>query len=446
MKRLIFLLSLFVTCVRASAQDVWGMQDCIDYALTHSRELKKQDWSQRSNHTQLVEAVMAFMPNLSASSGVNYSFGRSLDPETNTYNTVSNFSNSYSLGLSVPLFQGGRLVQQLKMQLVQQQYDKTALQNLKDQTAMGVMTAFVQVAYFQQLDVYVREKRKESLLSLQQIRRQSALGLRSEADVMLVEAQYAEDDYNVTHTAHLLENALLELKRQMGYPVGDTLAVAVGSLVGGQAAEAIGPSATGEEILRTYTYADGHHPTLRMSRFNLQSQLYARRYAFGNFLPSLSFSAGVSSSYFRRLGEKGYAPYREQFRNNLGEYFAFNVSLPLFQRLGNVMNYRRRKFQYRIAQEEHARQQEQLLAEIQQAVLQREALCKECLHLERQLKADSVAYRVVACKFEEGLVGPVDLRSAAASLQSSRASLLECRLNLFVQGRVAAYYRGEPLY
>ena len=44
------------------------------------------------------------------------------------------------------------------------------------------------------------------------------------------------------------------------------------------------------------------------------------------------------------------------------------------------------------------------------------------------------------------LAGAVDLRTAAASLQSSRASLLQCRLDLFVQSRVVDYYQGVPLY
>ena len=166
----------------------------------------------------------------------------------------------------------------------------------------------------------------------------------------------------------------------------------------------------------------------------------------GNFFPTVSFSAGVSSSYFRRLGASGYDAFHRQFKNNLGEYFTFNVSLPLFQRLGNVMNYRRRKYQYRIAQENQAQQQEELLAEVQQAVLQREALRKECRQKRRQVEADSLAYRVVARKFEEGLAGAIDLRTAAASLSSSRASLWQCRLDLYVQSRVVAYYRGEPLY
>ena len=110
------------------------------------------------------------------------------------------------------------------------------------------------------------------------------------------------------------------------------------------------------------------------------------------------------------------------------------------------MNYRRRKYQYRIAQENQAQQQEELLAEVQQAVLQREALRKECRQKRRQVEADSLAYRVVARKFEEGLAGAIDLRTAAASLSSSRASLWQCRLDLYVQSRVVAYYRGEPLY
>ena len=151
MKRVFSIICLCVSGLAAAGQEAWTVQDCIAYALEHNRSLKQQHWSLRSDRTRLTEAVTAFLPSMSAGTGVNYSFGRSLDPETNTYNTVSNFNNSYSLSLSLPLFQGGRLVQQLKMQLVQQQYGKTSMEELKDQTALSVMNAFAQVVYYRQL-------------------------------------------------------------------------------------------------------------------------------------------------------------------------------------------------------------------------------------------------------------------------------------------------------
>lgn len=446
MKRFLFFFTLCASGVGVSGQEAWDVQDCIDYALEHNRDLKKQQWTARGNRTQQVEAFMAFLPSVSASSGINYSLGRSVDPETNTYNTVSNFSNSYSASLSLPLFQGGRLVQQLKMSLVQQQYDKTYMEELKDRTALNVMNAFAQAVYYRQLGVYAREKLEESRDKLRQVRRQCELGLKSQADVVLVEAQHAQDDYDLTHTESLWENALLELKQQMNFPADDSLALAPGRMADGAPVPDVPSPSVHEEIIQTYAYAGLHHTSSQLSRLNMRSQLYARRQALGNFFPTVSFSAGVSSSYFRRLGDSGYDTFHRQFKNNLGEYFTFNVSLPLFQRLGNVMNYRRRKYQYRIAQENQAQQQEELLAEVQQAVLQREALRKECRQKRRQLEADSLAYCVVARKFEEGLAGAIDLRTAASSLQSSRASLLQCRLDLYVQSRVVAYYRGEPLY
>ena len=338
MKRFLFLFTLCVAGVGGFGQDVWDVQDCIGYALEHNRDLKKQQWTARGNRTQHVEAFTAFLPSVSASSGASYSLGRSVDPETNTYNTVSNFNNSYSLSLSLPLFQGGRLVQQLKMSLVQQQYDKTYMEELKDRTALNVMNAFAQAVYYRQLGIYAREKLEESRARLRQVRRQCELGLKSQADVVLVEAQHAQDDYDLTHTESLWENALLELKQQMNYPADDSLALVPGGMADDVSMPDVPVLSVHEEVIRTYAYAGLHHTSSQLSRLNVRSQLYARRQALGNFFPTVSFSAGVSSSYFRRLGASGYDAFHRQFKNNLGEYFTFNVRLPLVQRLGNVMN------------------------------------------------------------------------------------------------------------
>ena len=423
----------------------WTMQDCIRHAITHSHNLKSYEWNVKSQKTQLTEAYTAFLPSLSAGSGLSYSFGRSIDPGTNSYSTVANLNNNYSASLSIPLFRGGILVNQLKISQTQLAAGRSQLEAQKDQTALNVMNAFTEAVYYDLMTEYAREKLEESRLQTHKTRRMAELGMKGKSDMALIEAQLAQDEYDYTHSLYLKENALLALKNLMNFPAEDSLALNTTLLPIADTATTDG-IAMAEETAQSYRWSETHNPGMRQSRLNLQQQLYYRRQALGNFFPNISFSAGISTSYFRTLGEPGFDHFGRQFKNNLGEYVSFNVSLPIFSRLGNIMNYRRREFQYQIARESHEQQQTSLWTTIRQTILERESLRKEYIRMQKKVEADSIAYTVVARKFDEGLAAPLDLKTAAATLLSGRATLLQCRLNYALKQRLAAYYSGQPLY
>lgn len=56
-------------------------------------------------------------------------------------------------------------------------------------------------------------------------RRMEELGLKGKADVAQIEAQMAEDDYNLTHMKNMYDASVITLKDFMNYPVDQTLDV-----------------------------------------------------------------------------------------------------------------------------------------------------------------------------------------------------------------------------
>lgn len=444
-KKLFIILGWGSMVLSIQAQERWDLQMCIEYGLTHNRSLKKQLLNIRSNQTQLTEAYMAFLPSLSGNTGLGYSFGRSVDPETNTYFTTSNLNNNYSVGISIPVFKGGALVHQLKIRKVQQEMGKTYLEVLKDETALHIIEAYIAVVYYHEMIVYARQRLEESKVQVKKIRLQKELGMKGKAEVALIEAQYAQDDYTLTHTENQKESALLKLKQLMNFPAENPLHITLSSEIANEPIHSPALDVP-HEIAQTYTLALENNPNIQRNRLSLRSQLYSRRQALSNFFPNISFSAGASSSFYRSLNKGAYKKFSQQLKDNRGSYLSFNVSIPLFNRLGNIMNYRRQKIQYHIAQEDYEAGQEALRTSVQQAILDRESLRKEYLRMQRKVEADSIAYHIVARKFDEGLCPPIDLQSAANTLLSSRASCLQCRLNFFIKSKLTAYYQGQELY
>ena len=170
----------------------------------------------------------------------------------------------------------------------------------------------------------------------------------------------------------------------------------------------------------------------------------------GKLLPTLSVEAGISTSYFENLkSENAPVAFKNQFKNNRGEYIYFSFSFPFFDGLipeGWLLGVvSRARNTVRIAYEKQTETLRQLQKDVEQAVLDREGYAKETIQMEKKVKADALAYQITLRKFEEGLMSPLDVQTNATILLNSKADLLQRRLLYIMKCRQVDYYKGQPL-
>ena len=197
------------------AQTAWTMLQCMQYAVEHNHEVKRAELELDNYRAQKTGTAGRFLPAVDANIGAQYNFGRAIDPETNGYTDVNTFYNGYSLQTSLPVFDGFSRVHALKAAKASELMGQSALQQSKSQTALSVLQAFTDVAYYEGLVKMAREKIEETTLLLQQTRVLEEVGRKSRAEVAQVEAQKAEADYELTRQQNLLASAMLELKKSM---------------------------------------------------------------------------------------------------------------------------------------------------------------------------------------------------------------------------------------
>ena len=100
------------------AQDTatMNLKDCMRYAVEHSTKVRIQDANNRDAQIDRRDAILAaFTPQVNGSTYAYSNFGRSIDPETNTYSRTTSFHNGYSLSAGMTLFNGFQAVNNLKI-------------------------------------------------------------------------------------------------------------------------------------------------------------------------------------------------------------------------------------------------------------------------------------------------------------------------------------------
>ena len=140
------------------------------------------------------------------------------------------------------------------------------------------------------------------------------------------------------------------------------------------------------------------------------------------------------------------ASFREQFRNNAGEYVYATLSIPLFNRLNTLSNIRRQRNNVKRAEEELSYRHNELQRLIREALTDLKNCRKEAEKMRLKVEADSMAAHLTSRQYEEGLASTIDVQTSATALLQSRAQLLQCRLTYLYKIRMLNYYKGVPLW
>ena len=452
MKQALIILLVF-TAGQSLAQGEWSMQQCMQYAVEHNHEVKRAELELDNYKASKTGAIGRFLPSVNASIGAQYNFGRAIDPETNGYTDVSTFYNGYSLYASLPVFDGFSRIHALKAAGASTLMGRASLRQKQDQTALNVLQAYTNVAYYEGLVKMADEKVQETELLLKQIRLLEEVGRKSAADVAQVESQKAEADYELTRQQNLYASAMLELKKTMAFPMQDTLLLSVRNVrnrlvaCNRRDARTLSPSGTNSE---SATYGLGLvqelNPELQAAQYQVQASKHEWHQARAAFYPSLSLSAGLNTTYYHTLHSDAGASFSNQFNNNMGEYVGATLSIPLFNRLQTITSIRKAKNNYRIAQETYKQKQLELEKLSREAWQDWQGYLKQTVQMVEKVEADSIAYQLTKRQFEEGLSTAIDLRTTSAQLLNSKATLLQCQLMAMVKEQLVRYYNGETIW
>ena len=434
MKRTMTIL-LAATTLQVQAQEPWSMQQCMQYAVEHNHEVKRAEIELDNYKANKTVAIGRFLPSVDASIGAQYNFGRAIDPETNGYTDVSTFYNGYSLNASLPVFDGFSRFHALKAAGASILMGRASLRQKQDQTALNVLQAYTNVAYYDGLVKMADEKVQETELLLKKIRLLEEVGRKSAADVAQVESQKAEADYELTRQQNLYTSAILELKKAMAFPMQDTLLLRSLRSFTTQCCR-ISNSVELQEL----------NPELQAAQYQVQASKHEWHQARAAFYPSLSLSAGLNTTYYHTLHSDAGESFSNQFKNNMGEYVGATLSIPLFNRLQTITSIRKAKNNYRIAQETYKQKQLELEKLSREAWQDWQGYLKQTVQMVEKVEADSIAYQLTRRQFEEGLSTAIDLRTTSAQLLNSKATLLQCQLMAMVKEQLVRYYRGEAIW
>ena len=437
----------------AKAQDTTAMdlKACMRYAVEHSTKIRIQHADNRDAQIDRRDAILAaFTPEISGGTYAYTNFGRSIDPETNTYIRTTSFHNGYSLSGGIVLFNGFQAVNNLKITKTAKLMGFTKEQQLEDQICLATMEAYCNVLYYTELEKALQAQVATAEKAVQLATRQEQLGQKSHADVVQMQSDLAERQYQLTTCRNNLNNAIITLKDVMFWPIEEPLKIDGSDVELSQFPLSKGAGGLGslidqsEEIDEFVNRAKNLMPEVSLAEGTMKNARLALKTARWQLVPTLSLYGGWSTSFFTYPGMEGYVPtpYFDQLKNNSGEYVQLSLSIPIFDRLSKHSNIARKKNAYDRAQADYEQTLQTVEAEVRRAIADRDGSADALFQAATRANLQNEAFALNTKRFEQGLISSIEYQTASNNYLNALAEHLNARLQYFIKCSVVTYYGG----
>lgn len=435
--------NLFIKCVvtalalaetvSASGQTTMTLNDCMRYAISNSTKVRIQQAAIDDAQIARRDAALTlFTPQISAQTYAYYNFGRSIDPQTNTYFNTTSFHNNYGVSAGYDLFDGFKAVNNYKISKTGMLIADSQEKQVEADICLAVMEAYYNVVYYKRLcDVY-EEQVAVAEQALAKAKRQEELGQKGHADVIQMEADLADRQYDLTNTYNKYQDQKMTLSDLMFWPMDEELVIDTSMPVW-----QIEPVAT-ESVV---DFALEHNPGVRIASWkelNAKRELSTAKW---QVLPSIGLYAGWNTSYYTYQGAAT-SPFWNQFRNNGGEYVEVSLQIPIWNRLAKASAISKKRNALQKASAELDQKRRDVESEVRRAVQDRDGSAIAYQQAQRKAEVQAEAYTLNLKKLEQGLISPLEFQTANNNYLKAQADEMNSLFKYLIKQAVVRYYNG----
>ena len=417
----------------ADGQKVMTLRDCMEYAISNSTKVRIQQAAIGDAQIDRRDAALAlFTPQINAQTVAYYNFGRNIDPETNTYIQTTSFHNSYGVSAGYDLFDGFKAVNNWKISktglLIAQSQEK----QVEADICLAVMEAYYNVVYYKRLTDVHEEQVATAESALKKAKRQEELGQKGHADVIQMEADLADRQYDLTNTYNMYVSQKMTLADLMFWPVDEELIIDTSMPVW-----QIEPVAA-ESVV---DFALDHNPGVNVASWK---ELNARRElttAKWQLMPSIGLYGGWNTNYFTYPNQPT-AAFGTQFRNNMGEYVQLSLSIPIWDRLAKASRISKKRHALDKATAELDQKRRDVESEVRRAIQDRDGAATAYQQAQRKAEVQAEAYTLNLKKLEQGLISPLEFQTANNNYLKAQADEMNSLFKYLIKQAVVRYYNG----
>ncbi len=459
--------------IQGQENKVWTLEECINYALDHNINIKKQYLNINFQEEVLMQSKLGMLPNFNGYASHGYNWGQRVDPFTNEFATDRVRSNNLYLQGDLNLWSGFQqlnLVKKNKLNFQKAQFDADFY---KDDISISVATEYLQTLYYLE---FVEIARNQLDITNQQVERTQKLvdaGTLAKGDLLTIEAQQASEELSLVDAENSLSLAYLNLSQLMELQTPEGFQVEKPELGLIDQPEMYTPD-------KLYTTAVEMRPEIKSAEMGVEASEMDLKIARGAYYPRLSLSGSIGSGYSGanqignnpfyqeeafgyfytndpdnpvqavytlRPGYESYdpKPFSDQLQDNLNETMNLSLSIPIFNGWRSRSNVAQAKIGIENANLDLELQKNTLYKILQQAYNDATSAFNRHKAATKKVQATSESFKYAEQKFNVGLINSVEYNDAKKEYNNALSELIQAKYDYVFRITVIDFYLGKPL-
>ncbi|MCX6244476.1 MAG: TolC family protein [Bacteroidetes bacterium] len=466
---LIFLLITGFYC--SSAQDtprIWTLEDCINYAIDHNLDIKKQVLTVETNKKQVLQSQLNLLPDLNVNATNVWNFGQTIDQYTNTFANTTVRSNNFDIQTSALLFGGMtkvNTIKQNKINLLASQYD---LDILKNNISLAVAGYYLDILLNQELFDVARNQIDITKSQVTRISKMVEAGSSAKGDLLNIQAQESAEALLVVQAENRLFISRLSLQQLIDLPVSQDFRIEKPLL---KPVEKPDKALSPEKI---FDLAVEKRPEIKSADLRVQAAQKSLSIARGVLSPTLSFSGTWATGYSGLseevesstlqtepigitqnsmdtvLGSYYSNTYRtkefsKQLLDNNNKSLGFYLRIPIFNGWTGRTNISLAKIQHKKAEIDLEIQKRDLRKNIEQSYADASAALQQYNASLQKVSAQEESFKYSQQKFDVGLMTSYDYNNSKKDLTKAESDLLQAKYDFIFKTTILEFYMGKPI-
>ena len=459
---------LVVSLSHTTAQSAWTLQDCIDHALEHNLDLRRQQLqTDRAGH-DVRYSYMQTLPGMNAGTTMGYSFGRSIDAVTNEFFTERIASQRMSASANMTLFAGFSTINNIRYTLARHTALHLDAEKTKNDLILTIAGAYLQILYFEDM---LEVARQQFELAEEQLERARILyegGTISRGRLLDMEAMVAEEEVRLTNANNNLDLSYLEMIYLLELdPEEEFLVVRPEEMD----VEGLPPIYEPGHILEKALNVE---PAVRAAQKRITMAEKGLSITRGQQLPTVvlgtSLGTAYSEAFTQAVGNNQantmldqvavrhpdlnkrdendaiaweVVPYREQLRENYFRSIQVSINIPVFNQWNRRNRIQHARIDVEQARLQYERTKNNLGRVIHQAHADALAAYKDYLSNTKALEAARESFNYSEQGFTLGLVSSLELNESRIRLNRAEVSALQSMYEFVFKMKVLEFYQGE---
>jgi len=437
MKKIILYMICFCTTISVSAQEIWTLESCVYKAREQNISVKQSELGMQSAEINENLRRHARNPNLNANTGVNWNFGRSINPVTNLFEAQTIFSNNLSLNTRVTLFNFGKIKNNIKQAEVNTAATKEDHQQLINDISLQVASTYLNGLFALENKRISENQLALSGNQLAQVNKLISAGILPKNESLQVEAQIALDKQNIISAQNNYDIAIIQLKQLLREETSESIIL--------EAPEDIrldtDPMLVNIDEL--YNSALNRQRSIQAGLLREKSAEMGIKIAEADKYPNLGLGGSIGTNYANINFLQ--SSYNQQLKDNLSYGFGFNLGIPIYNNNAVNANVQNAEIAVTNAQFETANLRENLKAQLQQNLSDARAAKLQYEASNASYNSQNASFQNSEKQHELGVINTFEYLTAKNLLDSAEINKLIAKYDYVFKVKIIDFYLGKPL-